>query len=730
MRARWPIGVFVAVEIAFTAAYYAVDSAWGRAAYWGAIGLTGVAAMLIGIGRNRPAHRREWRLLALGAFLLGLGDTTSLVLRARGSADPQPLPVDLCYLAMFVAIMAGVIGLSRSGVRERDRAGLLDAVTLAIAGGLLFWIYLIAPRIGPGQSLLDLLNVVGYPLGMLLMVSMVVRLGAGTYASPALVLFSGGLYALGIGEITFLLTALSGSWHPGGAADLWWVAFYLGWGSAALHPSMTRLGELRLARSGDLTPQRLFLLALCAVIPSLVIITMAIRGTAHYVGVIGGAGLLMVALVLARLYGVLRRQWSALSQERALRRAGAALLAATDTDAIQQAVDRAVGRLLNGEPHRTTLDLDTSPPPGPTVTINPADSAAEAVATCRLSAGSEDLGALLVTAAPNRLDRLTGALEILAAQTSLAVTRIRLTDAVAQREAEVYFQNLVYHSSDVILIVDDAGVIRFRSPSAEPTFGDQTAVGRIIMDLVPESERAHAADLMGRLAAGDDAVPNDLEWHMHSRIGQPLLIAASWRDLRSDPTVRGFVITLRDVTERRRLEDELTYRAFHDPLTGLPNREHFGIEVEKAVRHASAEATITGVLYLDLDDFKSINDSHGHLVGDQVLREMATRITQAVRKNDVAARLGGDEFAVLVPGATSVHQIESVAERVVQALSVPMRVGSRTLALSGSLGVTTTADSDPAALLRDADRALYLAKQNGKGRWHRHVPDQASEPYR
>jgi diguanylate cyclase (GGDEF)-like protein len=89
----------------------------------------------------------------------------------------------------------------------------------------------------------------------------------------------------------------------------------------------------------------------------------------------------------------------------------------------------------------------------------------------------------------------------------------------------------------------------------------------------------------------------------------------------------------------------------------------------------------------------------------------------------LAARLGGDEFAVLVPGATSVDQIEAIAERVVQALSVPMRIGSRTLALSGSLGVTTTADSDPAALLRDADRALYLAKQEGKGRWQRHVPD-------
>lgn len=724
------ISTFVGVEIALTTAYFLADGPWGRVATWAGIALAGVLAILIGVAVNRPARAREWRLLAAGAFVLGACDTASLVLRALERPDVQPLPIDLGYLGVFVLFMAGINRLSRSGVPHRDRVSLLDAVTLTIAGGLLFWIYLIAPRIEPGLPILDIFTIFGYPVGILLLVAMVVRLGVGTHASVSLVLFSTGLYALAIGEITYLLSALAGTWQSGRAADLWWVAYYLGWGTAALHPSMTQLGEPRLARSGELTPQRLILLALCAVIPNLVLIRMAIHGTVRYPGAVGAAGLLMVILVLARLFGVLRRQWWALAQERALRRAASELLGATDIGTVERVIDRTAAQLLRGMTHRTVLALGSWPDQAAAVVVMDPDRLSayklmdfEAVAVCRLSGGTTaDLGRLLVAGDRARLARLTGVLEILAAQTGLAVARIRLSDTVHQREAEVYFQNMVYHSSDVILIIDENGIIRFRSPSAEPTFGDQSAVGRAVLDLLPADERPRAAELMNRLAAGDDDVPNDLEWHMHRRDGRPMVATASWRDLRGDPTVGGFVVTLRDVTEQRRLADELTHRAFHDPLTGLPNRELFSIEARKALHRSDRAGTVTGVLFLDLDDFKQVNDEYGHLAGDTMLREVANRLTRAVRKDDVTARLGGDEFAVLVPHAESVEQIESVAERVVRALAAPMKIGSDLVGVSGSLGVASTADSEPNALLNDADRALYQAKRDGKGRWRRLSP--------
>ncbi|WP_027344284.1 GGDEF domain-containing protein [Hamadaea tsunoensis] len=758
MLARWPIRTLIAVEAGLTAIYFAADDPWVRAATWATIMLAGVMAIVLGVRRHRPARARSWYLVAAGAFLLGTGDTASLCLRALGAADPQPVAVDICYLGMFVLLTAGMLGLSRTGVPEQDRAGLLDVVTLTIAGGLLFWIYLIAPKMAPdanGIGVVEALNDIGYPIGMLLLVAMVVRLGAATYASPALALFSGGFYALAVGETAYLVASLTDAWQPGGPADLLWVLFYLGWGAAALHPSMTRLGAPRRNHGGVLTLQRFALLSLCALIPGLVLLNMAIRGRYHSIGVIGGAGLLMVLLVLGRLFGVLRRQWRALSRERALRAAGADLLGATDLAGVERVVHDIVQRLAGGVPQRTALVLSAwpeqvtqipplraiprttlalpaagAPPfPGSGALAHPA--AAPHLAEYPLATGDgEDLGRLLVAGDRRTLTRLAGPLEILAGQTALAVTRIRLADAVTQREAEVYFQNLVYHSSDVILIVDETGVIRFRSPSAVPTFGDQTEVGKIITDLVPPAERARAADLMGRLARGDSSVPNDLEWPMSDGLGTPLIVAASWRDLRSDPLVGGFVITLRDVTEQRRLEDELTYRAYHDPLTGLPNREMFSLEADKAVHRTTAGGGITGVLFLDLDDFKQVNDTFGHVVGDQMLRAVAERLAAAVRLGDLAARLGGDEFAVLVPGARTVEQIEAVADRVVYSLNRPLALGSHIIDLSGSLGVATTADSDANALLRDADRALYQAKQDGKGRWRRHRPTVSAEAVR
>jgi diguanylate cyclase (GGDEF)-like protein len=267
---------------------------------------------------------------------------------------------------------------------------------------------------------------------------------------------------------------------------------------------------------------------------------------------------------------------------------------------------------------------------------------------------------------------------------------------VARRDSEQYFRTLVQSMSDVILIVDDDGKVSYASPSAPTIFGDEPLVGRA-------------------LPTGGHSTEEGF-WTIERPDGTPLEVEVAFRDLRQEPTVRGVVVTLRDVTQRQRLERELTYLAFHDSLTGLPNRVRFGELVERAVDTGG----VVGVLFVDVDDFKVINDTMGHDVGDQLLEEVGRRLSTVVTGHDVPARLGGDEFAVLVQDADSSSEVEAVADRVVAALSEPVLLGGSLLNASASIGVATTADARTKGdLLRHADLALYVAKGSGKARWRR-----------
>jgi len=184
-------------------------------------------------------------------------------------------------------------------------------------------------------------------------------------------------------------------------------------------------------------------------------------------------------------------------------------------------------------------------------------------------------------------------------------------------------------------------------------------------------------------------------------------------------------VTLRDVTEQRRLERELTHRAYHDALTGLPNRALFAERIQQALAHVQqGGGTLLGVLLLDLDDFKIVNDTLGHDLGDELLIGVSHRLTEVLRHRDLAARLGGDEFAVVIEDATDPAAIEEVAARIVTAFREPFSLDGQQVNGSVSVGVATSADAPASAdLLRHADLALYVAKGDGKSQWRRYQPD-------
>jgi len=318
---------------------------------------------------------------------------------------------------------------------------------------------------------------------------------------------------------------------------------------------------------------------------------------------------------------------------------------------------------------------------------------------------------------------LTAALEILAGQVALAVERLALTKEVDRQRGEALFRTLVQDASDVILIVDDDRRIRYATPSAGDIFGPVTVEGALLADLVAPSTREdvdRVLDLMLALSAGNVSrgVSPGYLLQVERLDGRTVVLEVRWSDLRRDATVGGLVLTLRDVTEQHELEEELKYRAFHDSLTGLPNRSLFAREAADALESARAVGRTAGVLFVDLDDFKIVNDTMGHGVGDELLVAVAARLAASVRQTDTAARLGGDEFALLIDDAADPEDVDAFAERIVAAFAEPFTLSEAKVLATATVGVATSADSgDVDELLRHADLALYAAKAAGKRRW-------------
>jgi diguanylate cyclase (GGDEF)-like protein/PAS domain S-box-containing protein len=338
-------------------------------------------------------------------------------------------------------------------------------------------------------------------------------------------------------------------------------------------------------------------------------------------------------------------------------------------------------------------------------------------------AGGPAVGVLYVGADEPTLHVLRDSLEVLASQAALALDRIALADEVNRRNSEAYFRTLVHNTSDVIVIVDDLDRIRYASPSAGTVFGTDMLAGVPVADLVVAAERARMAELLFRLRATSTPHPR-MDFRAQHSDGRDLLVEIDCRDLRADHTVGGLVLTVRDVTGPRRLERELAHQAFHDSLTGLANRVLFVDRVSQAVSRMQRNHGLVGVLFIDLDDFKVVNDTLGHGTGDQLLAAVAERIVASLRDNDTAARLGGDEFAVLIDDAETVEMLEQAADRLVAALTAPFTIGGEIISGVASIGIAATADSVEADdLLRQADLALYVAKGAGKGQWRRYQSD-------
>jgi diguanylate cyclase (GGDEF)-like protein/PAS domain S-box-containing protein len=304
----------------------------------------------------------------------------------------------------------------------------------------------------------------------------------------------------------------------------------------------------------------------------------------------------------------------------------------------------------------------------------------------------------------------------------LALARMwRLVDQVrvlTEQRGHDRLAAMVEHSSDVVMLADQTGRVSYASPGLRATLGfnPESWVGRHLLDVVAEDERDSAVRQFERLVEFGNGGTVEFEATLTHADGQLRKATVVVANLVGGAAVDGIVATFRDVTEQRNLERQLSHRAFHDELTGLANRALFLDRMDHALRVARPEADPVVVLFVDLDDFKSVNDALGHAVGDQLLKTVADRIRRAAGTGDTAARLGGDEFAILLEDRGGIDRAIDVAERLLDSLRDPVSIAGYDVAVLASVGVAVASPGmSTTSLLRDADIAMYEAKRAGKG---------------
>jgi diguanylate cyclase (GGDEF)-like protein/PAS domain S-box-containing protein len=747
--------------------YYMIDGA--RVTAWALISLSGVAAIVAGLVLNRPARKAPWILLAAALTCFSAGQLSFLIAAQLRVALPFPSFADVLYLSCYPLYAAGLLMFIYWRTPDGDLRSLIDALILTAGLALLSWTFLIRPYVNnPTLTVLQKTVAIAYPLGDVLMLALLARLLAPglTRGLRSVQLLTVGAVACLVSDTAYGAIQLYGTFRNGTITDLGWALFYCAWGAAALHPTMTRLTDPVPRQQVEVSPTRLAVLMLASLIAPVVLLAAVPSGAGSEVAVVAVFSAVLYLLVLTRLWDAAASHHRALDRERVLRQASLSLVTAADVSQVAAAVKGAVDALLHGQSQGDALlgvQIDgtllavnngTDPAPGrqlgqlaetwlplvngtaPVLTpmrrlperARTARAGADAMLLCPLTlpdrpSGDVPTGLIAVFGGQRVLSDLRGTLDLLAHQVALTLESVLLRQEVIRQRNEAYFRALVQDASDAIVIVDDDGTVKYATPSTVAIFGDVAAVGKRFWDLVAEQDRDDLARTFMRLREHARSGPRVVDERITRLDGRIVHIQARCSDLRAEPNVAGLVFTLRDVTGQHQLEEELKHRAFHDALTGLPNRLLFQDRIAQQVATARRTGRITGVLFVDLDDFKVVNDTKGHSVGDELLVAAARRLAALVRESDTAARLGGDEFAVLVGNAEGIAAVESTAKRIVEAFLEPFTVAGELVTTTVTVGVATTVDStDTDELLRHADLALYAAKAAGKRQWRLYQP--------
>jgi diguanylate cyclase (GGDEF)-like protein/PAS domain S-box-containing protein len=404
------------------------------------------------------------------------------------------------------------------------------------------------------------------------------------------------------------------------------------------------------------------------------------------------------ALVLQFAYAGALRQWLERQQAEALYAAAMRIRDGVDSAQVRAEVVDAARELLGAGSAHLVHDLSGAPPTG--VLRVPLDERC-AIEVQGRAAGTWTRGDV------SRLQALA------------AVASGALANALLYEQLQAITRSL----GEGVLALDAAGHITFVNPAGARLLAwrSDELLGRHIADAIdPAGLLTHPSGAtdwvhLPRLRAGETLRID--EYAVTRSDGSVLDVALTASPVLRDEEVVGAVIALRDVTERKALERRLMHQAFHDQLTGLPNRALFLDRLEHAQARARENGNSQAVLFVDLDRFKLINDSLGHRAGDDVLTTVGSRIVGALGFGDTVARFGGDEFTVLLEEVADRAQAAETADRILAALSLPISAGDRSVVISASIGIAIAETGDaPQDLLAAADIAMYEAKSAGGDR--------------
>ncbi len=753
--------IYLAVGGLLTAAYLWFPPLKGNGPLINLLGLSASVAVAVGIYLHRPKAWLAWALFIVGLFLFFAGDLyTYSYPKLTGAEVEFPSIGDAIYLTVYPALVAGLLLLVRRRNPQGDRAGVIDSLIISVGIALLSWVFLVAPNVHlSGLTWLEKAVSAAYPLGDILLLAAAVRLAVDNgKRAPAFYLLVGSIVSLLAVDSAYTYALLTDAYSHQLSYDVGWIAFYLLWGAAALHPSMRTLEEPALDSRTRLTPLRLGLLAgACLVAPG-VRAWQSFGDTDRLVLIFASA--LLFLLVVARMVGLVRQEERATSREVALRRAGGDLVAAAGRSQINDAAISAILALVDRpvdvrlvvlsiegsfvaassgddgewavsksagawlrEPTRIGTEVPLATVPGD-VRKELRFDGGQSVLVLPLTARDATRG-LLVLCSPVAMSReLFDSLESLASQVSLAAEGASLAEDLHRRQSEARFRSLVAHSSDLITVLDAHGTVTYQSPSVERVLGyrvDQVE-GSDFARFLAQSDRPRLAQIVagvGEAYVGGGSETHVIECSLRHRNGNWLQFEVQHTDLLEDEHVRGVVLNSRDVSERKAFEDQLAHQAFHDPVTSLANRALFADRVQHSIMRSSRGGPTIGVMFIDLDDFKTVNDSLGHAAGDTVLQEVARRLLGAVRPADTVARFGGDEFAVLLDGIKDSEEAADVAGRILRALALQYDIDGKHVYPRASVGICLAdhelGSSDAEELLRNADVAMYMAKRDSKG---------------
>ncbi|MEG4231081.1 EAL domain-containing protein [Microcoleus sp. Pol11C3] len=291
----------------------------------------------------------------------------------------------------------------------------------------------------------------------------------------------------------------------------------------------------------------------------------------------------------------------------------------------------------------------------------------------------------------------------------------------ALRQSEQRFRSLIENATDITIILDGEGIFRYISPSVKRILGyaPHQAIGRSALEIVHPDDSAAITETLHKAIKNPKRSQCPVEYRVRHRNGSWCYVEAVATNLLYDPAVKGIVINCHDITQRKLAEEKLLHDAFHDALTGLPNRSLFTDRLEHALRLGKRRKDyLFAVLFLDLDRFKVVNDSLGHAIGDQLLVSIARRLEACLRVGDTVARLGGDEFVLLLEDIDGLNEATTIVNRLQKKITSPILLDGHEVFITASIGIALSSGEylEPTNLLRDADTAMYRAKELGRAR--------------